>query len=296
MLPTSMISRRRSTELFRTRSWPWGGHAAPCLPSPRPAAPRSTHTLTPLTLMASRPRFLGPQRFSSSSSGVFIRSTAGGSRVPSPLSRCMDTGGVHGPGWAQSSPTTSVPSPPVEVALSTACRSLLRSTGCPAALGLMLAHLPYLASWAPACCSGQELLSWEPDAPESPWPPCSIPWDGRVGASLLTSKSLRMDTAQGRFLLQSGQVALPYGLTFSSSSSSASFCSMSSLAFSTSISMSACGAQPCVGCGLSSSPPRAGSTQPWLPALPVAPLAVGLYAASPSIPQPKGTNSCGCST
>lgn len=169
-----------------------------------------------------------------------------------------------------------------------------------AALGLALAHLPYLASWAPACCStlthGQELSGWEPDAPESPWPPCCIPRDGRVGASLLTSESLRMDTAQGRSLPQPGQVPLPYGPTFSSSSSSASFCSMSSLARCTSSSMSACGAQPCARCSFSSSPPRAGSAQPWLPVLPATPLAAGLYAASPSVLWPKGTNSCGCST
>lgn len=50
MLPTSMISRRRSTELFRTRSWPWEGHRVPCCPSlcpvsspPAPLCPRPPH-------------------------------------------------------------------------------------------------------------------------------------------------------------------------------------------------------------------------------------------------------------
>ena len=141
---------------------------------------------------------------------------------------------------------------------------------------------------------GQELLGCSPDTPESPWPPCCISHDGRVGASLLTSESLRTDTAQGGSLPQPRQVPLPHGPTFSSSS--ASFCSMSSLARCTSSSMSAHGVRPRAGCGLSSSPLQAQSARPWLPVLPAAPLAAGLYAASPSVPWPKGTNSCGCST
>lgn len=100
---------------------------------------------------------------------------------------------------------------------------------------------------------------------------------------------------QWGFLLEPRKVPLPYGPT-SSSSSSASFCSMSSLARSTSSSMSAHSAQSCAGCVLLSWLPQAGNAQSWLLVLPAASLAAGLYAAGPSVPQPKGTNSCGCST
>lgn len=100
---------------------------------------------------------------------------------------------------------------------------------------------------------------------------------------------------QWGFLLEPRKVLLPYGPT-SSSSSSASFCSMSSLARSTSSSMSAHSAQSCAGCVLLSWLPQAGNAQSWLLVLPAASLAAGLYAAGPSVPQPKGTNSCGCST
>lgn len=106
MLPTSMISRRRSTELLRTRSWPCGDMQHSVGPQ-LGALLHPTPLHRALTLMASMPRFRGPWHFSSSSSGVLIRSTASGSRGPSPFSLCGDMGDLESSRWAPSSPASS---------------------------------------------------------------------------------------------------------------------------------------------------------------------------------------------
>jgi len=221
----------------------------------------------PLTLTASRPRFLGPQRFSSSRSGVLIRSTAGGSRMPSPLSRCGGVGGCTVPARHRAAPPPLSPSPPVEMALGTAHSSLQRSTGCPA------------NPWACACpptLLGE--LGTCPLLRSVPWvgapglgtrcpsePLATLGWQGRCQPP---HTRVPKDGLSARWV--PAQADPPAYRRTSSSSSSASFCSMSSLARCTSSSMSACGVQPRAGCGLSS-PAQAVSARHWLPVLPLAP-------------------------